>query len=618
MKLILFILVFSLAIAEAKPVVKAKKSKKRSTALLQWITPGWVDTSRDPASKDGFTGGALTASPLKPTLSTKPTLLIPKNSSGGSGSTSQSPSAPTGESLVFDDNAAKGGVGKAPEPKVGGRGGKPPSGDGSGDGGGGTAFAKWYPLCLFIDASEGDVNNTVKGVVDMAAGCGVNLVVWPITVKSNYPNSSSTINKMAQNACNIVSAGISQKASVSTCVRFADTAGEMCGDPPEKRPSTAGCAQLGSGSGSDKGMIARMQGSGHFGGQSEEGQAVPSIERAGACTPSIVAHESQGHSQFGWPNGSAAGNGIGTPDEGNAGGGASGGGGEGWTGIGCAQMRSTALANDGRWKYNPKQTVYYVPQTDPQRQWDLTDPKQKLFPEPKGDPPSEPPSTPPRIGDRKNQMNDDFFKTPPGEEGDEADGAQVSSLDEKHKRQPGSALDALMDGVKSTPKSIGRQGDPDKPKAPDIPPSSSGEGDGSGLVFNDTVSKSDSAVGGITRDPATSSGSYNGDGSEEGSEGLTFDDSVKKGSVEAGTSNRRGNGAGMSQAGMGLSLGGMKRDTSMDDEFWAKLIKARQERDAKRVKGSTLRTAKPVRSGTPAAKIYSSSSTSDFSSSSDD
>ena len=224
------------------------------------------------------------------------------------------------------------------------------------------AYPKWWPLCLFIDptaVSEREANKTIAGLTKDAAACHVNLKIWPITIKSNYIDNAAYINQQTQKACDIISAGIAPKASVSACVKYTKTAGEMCGEVPKEQASVDGCAEVqhGATKGKTKAQIKKL-----FGGEGKEaatGMPAPSIERLGACTARTVGHEAIGHSQAGNPNLEPgkpdAGNGIMATFQGSQGGP----GGVGWTNLGCNDIYANALNNDGRWTYNPKRTQYY-------------------------------------------------------------------------------------------------------------------------------------------------------------------------------------------------------------------------------------------------------------------
>ncbi len=468
------------------------------------------------------------------------------SASSSSGGTSPGDSSQAGPKIGFDDNAPK-------------------NGGGGGGGGGGKAIAYplWYPMCLFIDQTidTGTGNSAVKGIIDDAAACGVNLVVFPLTVKSNYPNSADTINAKAQKSCNVIEGLGVPRASVSTCVQFPDTAGEMCGEPPETRPTVAGCAQLQSGAsnGWDAKTKAAMKQSGE-GTESAGGVAAPSIEKSGACDTGTVGHEALGHSMWGHPNGSADGHGIGVtmiwnpnatdraqevlvmnnmvkdlarhardlgldvgapPDPMLAvgirtrngvkvaaeGGGAGGG---GWTGEGCAAMRGSAFANDGRWKYDPSRQQYYV-RAEPERQWDLMEGKQ-LFLQPPGAPPPGD-ATPPTIGGQPPTtitFDDNFFKSigadgagagkgTSGPQGGGAAGGGTASADERHRRPQG-PLTATLSGsgggaAANTYKQSGEDGNAiNPPRLPDPPPGGGGKGSAK-IGFDDDAPKNGSNSG---------------------------------------------------------------------------------------------------------------------------
>jgi hypothetical protein len=122
-------------------------------------------------------------------------------------------SAAGGRSFKYDEGAPKGqGSGSG---SAGGGGGD--AGGGSTSGGGGitpqetnsgggkqakaVAFPKWFPACVFMDGSVRNGNQVVKGLVDMAAQCGVNLVVFPFYSK-NMPGDAGGLKEAARKKCN--------------------------------------------------------------------------------------------------------------------------------------------------------------------------------------------------------------------------------------------------------------------------------------------------------------------------------------------------------------------------------------------------------------------------------
>lgn len=250
-----------------------------------------------------------------------------------------------------------------------GGGGKAPSDAGL------TMNSLWWPICFFIDSSvsQDTGNSTVKGVVDMAAACGVTVVPFPVTARG-FVNDPGTINSQQQSACNLTEVGLAPLASTTALVPFPDTAGTMCGETEwEQKIAVAGCAQKSRGG----------------------SPPAPSIEVPKGHNGPVAAHESMGHSQMDRPNLGEdkayidAGNGIGdyggTPT--------SGGGGEGniktgagWSAVGCSIMRANALPNTKNFAYDANRQLYYVKQENPDRQHDMGSGK-KLFGDPKGPPP---------------------------------------------------------------------------------------------------------------------------------------------------------------------------------------------------------------------------------------
>src|SRR5690606_815 len=104
--------------------------------------------------------------------------------------------------------------------------------------------------------------------------------------------------------------------SATALVPWEDTAARMCDvwkDLPDgsRVPDldVAGCAQMRSGTSLTDEQKAKMKGDGST--NSASGGVAPSIEVPKGHTAGVVAHEAQGHSQMGKPNGAVHGNGIG-------------------------------------------------------------------------------------------------------------------------------------------------------------------------------------------------------------------------------------------------------------------------------------------------------------------
>jgi len=317
------------------------------------------------------------------------------SSSGGNGGGSG------GASLGFNEDNTKSTPQAGPANNGnGGNGGGGNSGDGGGSGGSVPddaqldKFDKFYPMCLVMDGnvvSPETANSTVKGLIDDAAHCGVHLVVYPRTVTGTLGMRATAINEQSQRICNgIQSLGV-PRISTSTCAEGDDLADEMCGQREQKpdlvaagriwTKEVAGCAQLQGGEdpldhfiklfNGDREKattaLAQLESSGHSGGQSQSGQAAPSIEDSGSCDADTVGHEALGHSMLGHPNGASDGKGIGlTQDPAGAGinnrkypGG-------GWSGEGCAAMVGAAFPVEqykdqiGELAYDFDKPVYYT------------------------------------------------------------------------------------------------------------------------------------------------------------------------------------------------------------------------------------------------------------------
>lgn len=259
----------------------------------------------------------------------------------------------------------------------------PPGGGGSSA----VALPKWLPTCILIDPSIPNGNDIVRGLAKIAADCGVVLDPYPFTIRSNYPNSPDAINNNAKKACDLDRVLGVPFASVSTIVKYRDTAGIMCGET-EDPESVAGCAELGKGPGGGGGrdrnkMQQQMQASGHFGGNVSGGIAANIVVPQGA-NAEVTAHENFGHNWMGEPNGPAYGLGIG--ENGGGGGGGSG----GFNAAGCAILAASAFPNDGTKFYDPSRAIYYVKTDEERFQYDLMAGR-SFFEGPPGLPPIPPP-----------------------------------------------------------------------------------------------------------------------------------------------------------------------------------------------------------------------------------
>ena len=240
-----------------------KKSRKRRTdKLLEWVGLDWIDINLGKNSTGGVEG--------KDTQDLKDLMGKLANARGKNG-TGNGKGNGSGASLKFNDNAPKGGsAGDQDKEGVGDRGGQPPGGGGNGPPDESKVFDKYWPVCMFFDPSvdNGTGNAIVKGSVDMAAACGVNLFVVPITVKSNYSDNPDEYNPRQQKSCNMQSIGIST-ASTLLVNKWPLAAAKMCQDKPNANgnqipgedadydPGIAGCAQVRSGGGQAPSWSAR-------------------------------------------------------------------------------------------------------------------------------------------------------------------------------------------------------------------------------------------------------------------------------------------------------------------------------------------------------------------------
>jgi len=249
----------------------------------------------------------------------------------------------------------------------------PKAGDSSGgQSSKGQSFGLWWPVCVFVDGP--DANSQIKDMVQMSAACGVNLVPYARTVSIPDPNNEAQINSLQSSSCNIKESKIAGKGSSLVLTNRSSTvADEMCGSYEEdkktgKRPTknVAGCNQLANGaSGESKKRAESHKGKGDgFGGMASGEVAVGIVDREGYSSGAVYSHETMGHGQMGWPNGKKAGNGIGDPndDKDSSGDHEHGG---GYTAIGCAQMRASAIPDpDGYHKYYPNKERYYSHRED--------------------------------------------------------------------------------------------------------------------------------------------------------------------------------------------------------------------------------------------------------------
>ncbi len=284
----------------------------------------------------------------------------------------------TGTEFTKPGGGANGGASGAPQAKGSGPGDGGASGSASRPGGSITVHELWWPICAFVGAGvdEKTANDALKGVVEMANRCRVNVVIWPKTVKeSSWYNDPDFINNQSRQKCNLPPELATAGSATSLVSQWDDTAGHMCGVKEDKDgdgikeswdTNTAGCAEMASGAKDlDPTKAQQMQASGH-GGSKAKGSVAASIEVPKGHTASVVAHEAQGHSQFGKPNGSKYGNGIGDDESKEQGTG-----GDDWNEVGCAQMRATALPNDRRFSFDPARVTYYVKPKNPEAFYDI-------------------------------------------------------------------------------------------------------------------------------------------------------------------------------------------------------------------------------------------------------
>jgi hypothetical protein len=452
------------------------------------------------------------------------------------------------------------------------RGGKstpPPMSSGNGT----VAFGKWYPMCIFIDPSIKNGNELVKGQVDNAAKCGVNLAVWAITVKSDYPPNADTINSLQKASCNLKDLLGVKQWSTQVANKYMETPAMMCnakkGDPPHWDLDVAGCAQLCSKGGVSDKFLSGQKAGGYGQGIASDG-AVPDILQPNASAD-VGTHEAIGHSQMCWPNYDKlegqrdVGLGIGTPPKGSTArldmildslyalakmerpqiaivGAAEGGSlGSSFNGEGCAQFRANAYDNDGTWRYDPQQSYYYVPEPEPERQWKLGEP---LFGKSGQAPPDPPPSFQhdPRPDPTELTMVDTAKV-------DNAGKAKPDDIIEDPSHRKKKLSDVLSEARDALTKSLtetlrkGRSFIPDaidKTQGGVPQPDKAGDNDPTQLTFDDQAKQppSDDEAGrgkrsGNVYGGASTSVSVGGGGGDDGNQ-LYFDESAAKGEYSGG------------------------------------------------------------------------------------
>lgn len=552
--MLLRLLIITALIAPSSAV--AERQRKNSVnggvqRLIQGVQAGWVDfkaqfsDSENPDGDPNANGGQGDGSNSSGTDGNNGGLG--SNGAGASGSGSGSSGSGSGSGSGADNSGqaqqGSGADGSAAnvanqeiglldgqaDPQQGGPG-APAIGGALNAPANGTAFPKMYAMCMFFDESFGTAgpNQVVKGMVDAAARCDVNLVVYPIKVASgSYPRAtgvdsgeSEMVNELQKASCNIKGRlNISSGISTSICVDDDKMSDQMC---QQTKPgpnntkildtATAGCAQVQSRVPELANIEAEFRGeqtgtkeeidkkwedflkeakkhSPSF-GDNAGNDIAPSIEDREGCTASIANHEAIGHSMFGHPNGKGDGNGIGVKgdngDDGQA---------PYWTPSGCAAMFRNAIDNPGgKFKYDPNRTTYY---TGLGRPLPLGEP---IFKEIAGIPPGgpvtqRPPMGPP--GGRVSVVTQDLppkngsgsrGRTPTGNGGTrdngpaQPDGTDIPVVDQDGRHRKPS--DRLLDGLGEDPDLA-----PDTYATADGAPESGGGSGSARIGFNDSAKK---------------------------------------------------------------------------------------------------------------------------------
>lgn len=363
---------------------------------------------------------------------------------------------------------------------------------------------KWWPVCAFVDESvdQGKANSALKGMAEMANACGVTVVFWTRTVKTSSwgGDNPEAINANQVDKCNIPPQ-LAAAGSTTALVPWAETAAKMCDSKVPKPGSTtemiwnkdvAGCAQMRSGTSLSKENQDQMKndaGGEHLSNAS--GGVAPSIEVPNGHDAGTVAHEAQGHSQMGKPNGTVHGNGIGedTKKEGE------GGAGGGWTGSGCATMYATALDNTQRFSFDPSRLNYYYKPTDPQYYYDIAngpkifDSNQK-FAMNSGSPQLV--SSPGQVtsvedGPPKSQNPSDLASTQP-----KGGTAKMEDGEEGRRHRPRTVANKLLQSLREVADSEERE----VTRSPRNPPTSEPVKPGPRVGYDDSVAKGRSGKGG--------------------------------------------------------------------------------------------------------------------------
>ncbi len=520
---------------------------------------------------------------------------------GGGSANSVASKAP--QKNEFDDTASKNSAG----PLSGGNGGAGGGGSiGNGAGAGNptaTADPQWYPMCLFLDpraVTQQAANTTIREMTRAMHECGVNLVVFPVTVlPGSYTNSHAGVaelNTRQSEQCNIAgNVDNATRASTSTCVLADQMSDWMCeqkipdptdtNNPPRMiyDTKTAGCAQMnsvdggqdlknkiielkareaaGKASGADAATVQRGKDATdrikeiedhNKGTASSSSPIAPSIEDSRACNYQIVSHEAIGHSMFGHPNGTGDGFGIGFEKDQK-------GMGTSWDNDGCIAIRKNAFRNDGKWKYDPNRQTYYTEPKDPASLWDFRAGK-KLF-GPHNDPPlAGPTGTPPILqrGGKTIVMDDNVPKTANPSDQKTAGKAELANAtpdvtDPRHKRRPGIAG---ADNKQGTPVS-----DPslkpnllEKPRLPGPngkPIATKSVSFDDGAAKNSSSTESGSSVGSIGKskiDAPPGENAFAGrggslGGGNGGSDSAYFDDEATKTQPSTGSQSPTGSGS---------------------------------------------------------------------------
>ncbi len=234
---------------------------------------------------------------------------------------------------------------------------------------------KWWPVCIFVDPKVKNANSLLKGMVDMAAKCGVAVAAFPQYI-NDYPNDPDRLKKLLREKCNAIEAlsnyGVSN-ASVMALVATNNIHLKMC--KAQDPNHTRFCSEFSVDPG--PGMKHRLLYQGKWGGVAPKGESAVSIVGPAGFDPVMFSTAALCQPLLNYPPGYGAGNACGLVDEGYSSAGVTGK--EGWTPPGCERMLEMANPNKINYKYSSSQKLYIPPVSSNMHFFDLYG-KRKMFP----------------------------------------------------------------------------------------------------------------------------------------------------------------------------------------------------------------------------------------------